>query len=111
MTVLPVVVGRGSPVAAAASIGLEQVTASHVATDAGTVDRTRNGVSLTGADFSVTHFIGGAFGSAIANAGNDRTITTATTVSIDLRNAGPEVLGSALLRVEDVALGATAWRP
>ena len=54
--------------------------------------------------------IGGAFGSAILNSGSDRTISTATTVSIDLRNAGPEVLGSALLRIEDVAIGALTTR-
>lgn len=111
LTVIPVIVGRGIPAVAAAGAGLEQVDAARVATSAGVVDRSQQAISLTGADFSVTHFIGGAFGSMIANSGSDRTISTATTVSIDLRNAGPEVLGSALLRVENLALGAVAWRP
>ncbi|HEU4649990.1 MAG TPA: hypothetical protein VFS49_01115 [Croceibacterium sp.] len=111
LAVLPVVVRSGPAAVAAASGGLEPVDAPAFLTDAGVVDRSTDGVTLTGADFSVTHFIGGAFGSAILNSGSDRTINTATTVSIDLRNAGPEVLGSAMLQVEDVALGATAWRP
>lgn len=106
VTMVPVVVGSGSQ----ATAGLEEVNAAHVATNAGVLDRSEQAISLTGADFSVTHFIGGAFGSAILNSGSDRTISTATTVSIDLRNAGPEVLGSALLRIEDVAIGALTTR-
>jgi len=111
LAVIPVVVRSGPTAAAAATAGLEAADAIHFATDAGVVDRSLNGVTLTGDDFSVTHLISGAFGSAIINTASDRTIDTATTVSIDLRNAGPEVLGSAMLQVEDVALGATAWRP
>lgn len=114
LAILPVAVGSGTQNAAAAVAGLEQVDASSVVTDAGEVTRALEGpqqaVSLTGTDFSVTHYLGGTFGSVIANTGNDRTINTVTTVSIDLRNAGPEVLGSALLRVEDVAIGALASR-
>lgn len=62
----------------------------------------RNAVELRGADFSVMHFTGSALGSAILNTGDDRTILTSTTLSIDLQNAGADVLGSALLRVEDI---------
>lgn len=114
LTVLPVVVGKGASAVAAAGAGLEKVEGTRHATDAGVVDRSLAGpqqaIHLTGADFSITHFLGGAFGSAIANTGNNRTIDTVTTVSIDLRNAGPDVLGSAFLRVEDVAIGALASR-
>ncbi len=93
--------------------GLTQVT-DGTPTDAGAIsDTTRNGVrtvSLAGADLTITHLTGNAFGSAIANSGSDRTIDTQTTVSITLGNAGPDVLGSALFRVQDVALDAVAMR-
>lgn len=68
------------------------------------------GVELQGTDIRILHLTRNALGSAIANTGSDRAIDTYTTVSIDLRNAGPEVVGSAMLRVEDVALGALASR-
>lgn len=67
-------------------------------------------VTLSGDDVSIAHFAGAAFGSAIANSGSDRAIDTVTGISIDLRNAGPDVLGSALLRVEAVALEAVGSR-
>lgn len=70
----------------------------------------RSGVELIGADIQIFHLTGNAIGSAIANSGSDRSIDTATTLSIDLRNAGPDVLGSTMLRVEDVALRALATR-
>lgn len=93
--------------------GLTQV-ADGATTDAGAIsDTTRNGVrsvSLAGADLTITHLAGNAFGSAIANSGSDRTIDTQTTVSINLGNAGPDVLGSAMFRVQDVALDAVAMR-
>jgi hypothetical protein len=61
-------------------------------------------------DIRIFHLTRNAIGSAITNTGSDRAIDTHTSVSIDLRNAGPDVLGSAMLRVEDVALGALASR-
>lgn len=67
-------------------------------------------VNLTGADLSITHFAGNAFGSAIANTGSDRVIDTQTSVSIDLGAAGPDVLGSTMLRVEGVAIEAARMR-
>lgn len=67
-------------------------------------------VELALSDLQVMHFTGNAFGSAIANSGSDRAIDTQTTVSLDLRNAGPDVLGSAMLRVADVATEAMATR-
>lgn len=85
-----------------------------VTTDAGVVSQTGEStvrsVDLVAPDLTVSHLVGNAFGSAIANARNDATIDTQTTLSIDLRNAGPDVLGSAMLRVEGVALDALASR-
>lgn len=114
LTVMPVAIGTGEKAAqGAVANGLEQV-ASGATTDNGTISQALDGsvraIKLTGSDFSVTHLAGGTFGSAIANSGSDRTISTVTSVSIDLRNAGPDVLGSAMLRVEDTALSALASR-
>lgn len=67
-------------------------------------------VELQGTDIRILHLTQSAIGSAIANTGSGRSIDTFTTVSIDLRNAGPEVLGSAMSRVEGVALSALASR-
>lgn len=67
-------------------------------------------VRLDGADLSIAHLTGKAFGTVIANTGSDRTIDTSTTLSIDVRNAAPDVLGSALLRVEGLATGVLAER-
>jgi hypothetical protein len=68
------------------------------------------GVELQGEDIRILHLTRNAVGSVIVNTGSDRAIDTHTNVSIDLRNAGPAVLGSAMLRAEDVALGALASR-
>lgn len=102
--------------AAAAAEGLQPVDAggAGVVTDAGQVTASRVGgldsVQLKAADLTVTHFAGNAFGSAIANSGNDRAIDTQTTVSIDLSNAGPDVIGSAMLRVQDLGSAVSVMR-
>ncbi len=67
-------------------------------------------VALDAADISVIHFAGTAFGSAIANSGSDREIATQTSVAIDIRNAGPDVLGSSMLRAQDVAFSPMQMR-
>lgn len=59
---------------------------------------------IEGDKIDVSHLVGGAFGSIIANSGSDRAIDTMTTVSLDLRGATPENLGSALPRVEAIVL-------
>ena len=114
---VPVSVGTGSAPQDASPVppGLVPFTASGpVATDAGLVSQNTQGgvqtVQLNGPDLTITHLAGNAFGSAIANSGSDRAIDTQTVVSIDIRNASPDVLGSAMLRVEDVAIAATAMR-
>jgi hypothetical protein len=109
----PGVTLTGSGALPAIQDGLEAVTDT-VATDAGTVAQRAQGalrvVELTGNDLSVSHIAGGAFGSAIAKAGNDRVIDTQTSVSIDLANAGPDVLGSSMLRAQDITADALRGR-
>lgn len=106
-------VSGGGPSADAVPTGLTQ-TAAGAVTDAGMLSESAtNGthqVTLQGSDFAITHLSGNAFGSAIANSGSDRTIDTQTTVSINLGNAGPDVIGSAMFRVQDMALDAVALR-
>lgn len=108
--IMSVSAGRGpDPVPA----GLTQVVAG-TSTDAGTISATGGSgvrsVSLAGADLTITHLVGNAFGSAIANSGSDRAIDTQTTLSITLGNAGPDTLGSAMFRVQDMALDSIALR-
>lgn len=67
-------------------------------------------VELTMPDLQVLHLTGNAFGSVIANSGSNRAIDTQTTVSLDLRNAGADVIGSTMLRVADMANGAMVMR-
>ncbi|KQU53146.1 hypothetical protein ASG67_09990 [Sphingomonas sp. Leaf339] len=102
--------GGAAPVAA----GLVPVTGEGVVTDNGTVSQSTRGAlqvaELRAADLTITHLAGSAFGTAIANAGNDRAIDTSTAIGIDLHNAGPDVLGSSMLRVQDVAINAMQFR-
>lgn len=101
--------GNAPPVAA----GLERVTDGTV-TDNGIIADVGGGavrtVELQAADLRVAHLTGSAIGSVISNTANDRTIDTVTNVAIDLRNAGPDTVGSAMFRVQDVALDALALR-
>lgn len=103
---VPVALIGSRPVGAALPAGLQPVAAGAV-TDAGTVsamasDGVRR-VTLTGADLSITHLAGTALGAAIANTASDRTIDTQTSIAIDLAKAGPDVVGSAMLRAQDLA--------
>lgn len=95
--------------------GLARVDAAAGAvTDNGVVTQTTRGAlqtaELTAGDLSISHLAGSAFGSAIANSGSDRAIDTQTTIGLDLRNAGPQLLGSAMLRVEDMTTAAMQFR-
>lgn len=96
--------------------GLQRIdTASGpIATQNGVISASGAGrvqtVDLRAGDLQLSHLSGGAFGAAVANSANDRMIDTVTTVSIDLRNAGPDVVGSTAFRLEDMALGALALR-
>lgn len=111
----PAVTVSGAPGAATPTAGLERVDPGEpVTTDGGVVSASApgqlSGVQLAGMDIQVTHLNGQAFGSVIQNMGSDRVIDTQTTLSIDLRDAGPDVLGSAFLRVEALAVDALAGR-
>ena len=63
-------------------------------------------IRLEGDGLDVSHIVGNAFGSVLANTANDRIIDTTTTVSMDLSNVGPDALGSTMFRVENVAVEA-----
>ncbi len=63
-------------------------------------------VRLEGAGLDVSHVVGAAFGSVLANNANDRVIDTTTTISLDLTHVGPEALGSTMFKVENVAVEA-----
>lgn len=73
------------------------------------LDQLNNGykVSLTKPDLQVSHVFGQALGSVILNTANDRAIDTATTINLDLMNATPMTVGSAMPRVETMALDVT----
>lgn len=68
------------------------------------------GIELASHDLRIVHLTGDAFGSAVINTADNRAIDTQTILSIDLRNAGPDVLGSTLFRVENLALDALSTR-
>lgn len=99
---------------AALEPGLTQVTGGAV-TDNGAISQSVRGglqsAELRADDLTIAHLAGSAFGSAIANSGSDRAIETQTTVGIDISNAGAQLLGSAALRIEDMAVDAVALRP
>jgi len=82
-----------------------------VATGAGTVTTTPlpggARVTLDAGGLAISHLVGSAIGTVIANTTNDRTIDTVTTVQLDLHNAGAIITGSSLLRVDAVATAAT----
>lgn len=118
LTVTP---GAAIPVTAAALSGAADTIPAGLAkvadgavTDNGVIAESSRGsvrtVELQGADLRVAHLSGAAIGSVIANTGGDRTIDTLTNVAIDLRNAGPDTVGSAMFRVQDIALDALALR-
>jgi hypothetical protein len=108
-------ISTGGAASAPDQQGLEQVEpGAGVRTDFGTVigheDAGLEQAALQGADFSVTQFAGAAFGSLITNSGNDRVIDTTTNLAIDLHDAGPDLVGSAMPRVESIAIDALQTR-
>ena len=113
VTAPQVAVTSGSSQSLAAADGLTPIAAG-TTTDNGLVTATSNGalrtVTLDGPDLTITHLAGTAFGSAILNAGSDRAIDTQTAVSIDLSNAGPDVLGSSMFKIQDLAIAGAALR-
>ena len=65
-------------------------------------------VELVGADLRVSHLVGGAFGSIVANSGNDRAIDVTTTVDIAVSGVRPELLGNSLSAVSNIAAESAA---
>ncbi|MCW2380664.1 MULTISPECIES: hypothetical protein [unclassified Sphingobium] len=80
-------------------------------TQNGTVglDRLGSGfkVTLSQQDLEVSHVFGLALGSVLLNSGNNRAIETSTTINLDLMNATPATVGSAMPRIDSMALDAT----
>jgi hypothetical protein len=113
MTTPQVSISSGATQSPTAGDGLATV-APGAATDNGVISAAAQGglktVTLQAPDLSITHIAGNAFGSAILNTGSDRAIDTQTTVSIDLSNTGPDVLGSTMFKIQDVAIAAAALR-
>lgn len=111
-TTLPVTLASGEgPADQVVAGGLQQIDSSTpVVTSNGKIQTSELGVALLAPDIGVVHLNGRAFGTAIANSGSDRTIDTMTVLSIDLRNAGPDVLGSTMLRIEGITIDAMAGR-
>ncbi|MFV0624397.1 hypothetical protein ACBY01_10355 [Sphingomonas sp. ac-8] len=85
-----------------------------VASGAGSVHQSSQGPLQTaewrGADLSITHLAGSAFGAAVVNTGNDRAIDTETSLFLSLDNAGPDVVGSSMLRAGELAFDAAQLR-
>ena len=79
----------------------------------GTLTLVRKGeatqVVLNGNQLDLTHLAGTrGFGSIVANSADGRNIDISTVVGLDIRGATPDRLGSSLLRIDSLALDATA---
>jgi len=59
---------------------------------------------------SITHMAGRSFGSIVENSSDNRAIDVETTIDLSLSGASPDLVGSALLRVESAALDALMAR-
>ena len=65
-------------------------------------------VDLAGDAIQVSHLLGSALGSIVANSGNDRSIDVTTSVDIGLSGITPDAIGGSAIRAENLALDATA---
>lgn len=79
----------------------------------GTLTLVRKGeatqVILNGSQLDLTHLAGSrGFGSIVANAADGRNIDVSTVVGLDIRGATPDRIGSSMLRIDTLALDATA---
>ncbi len=64
-------------------------------------------VRLQNDRLQTNHLFGGALGSLTTNTGNDVSLDTVTTISIELGNVSADTVGSSLFRVEGIALEST----
>jgi hypothetical protein len=78
------------------------VATAHGHVSLSTTDRGSQ-VTLAGDQLGVAHIVGQYIATAIVNSANDRTIDTVTNVNIDLRDASPYMVGSAMLRIDGLA--------
>lgn len=60
-------------------------------------------VQLSGPDLDVTHLIGGALGSIVANRADNRAIDVQTTVDVTVSGVRPELLGGGLSAINNIA--------
>jgi hypothetical protein len=67
-----------------------------------------NQVVLSLPTLDVRHLVGQAYGTIAANSGNDVSIDTSTVMNLDLANATPLNIGSALFRVDTLGMNAAA---
>lgn len=79
----------------------------------GTLTLVRKGeatqVVLNGNQLDLTHLVGSrGFGSIVANSADGRNIDVSTVVGLGISGATPDRLGSSLLRIDTLALDATA---
>jgi hypothetical protein len=106
----PVLTVQGRDPSTGQLVTLDPTVGGGVITADGVI-RLQNGpdgarVLLNGTGIDVAHLAGRALGSVISNSANDRVVDVLTTVQIDIANASPELIGSALLRVDDIAANA-----
>ncbi len=102
----------GAPTAEA--LGLTQLALTPggpaVATADGVVSlqAVRNGslVTLSGDQLAVSNLVGQSIATAVANSANDRTLDTVTSINIDARDITAYQTGSAMMRVDTLALDA-----
>jgi hypothetical protein len=65
-------------------------------------------VQLVNDSIDVSHLIGQAYGSVVANSGSDRSIEVQTTIDIGVSGIRPDAIGGSLARAGDLALDATS---
>lgn len=90
------------------------LAAGPVATSDGTVSVVPFGagvrIDLDGPDLAVAHLTGQAFGTIVANTASDRAIDSVTTIDLSINGATPQTIGSALLRIDSIAIDAVRAR-
>ena len=75
-----------------------------------TVSTIRNGVrvELAGNGLDVSHLLGGAFGSVVANTADNRAIDVSTTLDISMSGVARDAIGASRAGIDTLALDATS---
>lgn len=68
---------------------------------------TGESVDLASQGIDVSHLVGGAFGSVVANSGDNRSVDVSTSIDIGLSGITPDAVGNSMARVDGLALDAT----